>query len=70
MQVETLGPRYTLVTIPTEADQYNISSMATLAAHTPLRLRTGDKNVCECVFMCVYMCVCGGEQSKRAEVVN
>lgn len=46
VQVEAVGPGHTLVDIITESDRYNISSMATLAAHTPLRLRAGDMPVC------------------------
>ncbi len=46
VQVETVGPGHALDTFNTEADWYNISSMATLAAHTPLRLRAGDVPVC------------------------
>lgn len=46
--VEAVGARHTLVTISTEVDQYNISSMARLAAHTPLRLRIRDMPVCVC----------------------
>lgn len=45
-QVEAVGPGHTLDTITTEADRYNVSSMATLTAHTPLRLRAGDMPVC------------------------
>lgn len=46
MQVKAVRQGHTIVT--TEADSYNIGSMATPAAHTPLRLRTGDVPVCVC----------------------
>lgn len=61
VQVEALAPGPTPVTITTETDRYNISSMATPAAHTPLGLCAGDVPVCVCV---------KERRSKRAEVVN
>ncbi|XP_029927981.1 nuclear pore membrane glycoprotein 210 [Myripristis murdjan] len=42
LQMEAVGPGHTLVTVTIEADQYNISSMATLAAHTPLRASVSE----------------------------
>uniref|UniRef100_UPI003AAF04EC nuclear pore membrane glycoprotein 210-like n=1 Tax=Centroberyx gerrardi TaxID=166262 RepID=UPI003AAF04EC len=42
LQMEAVGPGHTLVTITVEADRYNLSSMATLAAHTPLRASVSE----------------------------
>lgn len=57
--VEAVSPGYIHVTIITETSQYNISSMATLATHIPLRLHVGDMSVC----------VWERQRSKRAEVL-
>ncbi|XP_029593834.1 nuclear pore membrane glycoprotein 210-like isoform X3 [Salmo trutta] len=37
LQLEAVGPGHTLITITVEMEHYNITSMATLAAHSPLK---------------------------------
>lgn len=46
VQVGSLGPGHTVVTITIEVDWYNISSMTMMATHTLLRLHAANMSAC------------------------